>query len=324
MSPVERARVLLVAASLAEQRGNYAGALNAAQQALEMLEARSTDAMTREADDLLLQAWGLAGSLQRQLAQYNEAEALLQRALDFTLEKYGEAADETSLARNQLAVLHKYTGEFEKGESLYRLALKHVLKNHGEMHALAAMLYHNLGGLFHARGDFAGGEPFGLRAWEIDRALLGEDDLVTLADAAAYAGLLDGLKRFDESEPIYERVLSAYEQHAGIDPYEIAVNLNNLANVRFARGDFQGAEQGLRQALAIKEKSLGPDHPDCALTENNLGVVLRSLGRSQEAGKLFARALAIFEARLGPHHPRTVMVRGNLTGGEAAGASLSR
>ncbi|MEI8259186.1 MAG: tetratricopeptide repeat protein, partial [Deltaproteobacteria bacterium] len=54
--------------------------------------------------------------------------------------------------------------------------------------------------------------------------------------------------------------------------YEIAVNLNNLANVRWRRGDAAEAETLYRCTIHIKEKLLGRDHPDTALSVNNLGV----------------------------------------------------
>ena len=77
-----------------------------------------------------------------------------------------------------------------------------------------------------------------------------------MADAAAYAGVLDGLERYDESEPIYRRVLSAFEKIHGLEHYEIMVNLNNLAGVCFRRGEYIEAEELFRRALTIKEKNL--------------------------------------------------------------------
>jgi len=35
------------------------------------------------------------------------------------------------------------------------------------------------------------------------------------ADAAAWAGVLDGLGRFDESEPLYRRALAVFGRHTG-------------------------------------------------------------------------------------------------------------
>ena len=93
--------------------------------------------------------------------------------------------------------------------------------------------------------------------------------------------------------------------------YEVAVNLNNLAALRHARGDAAGAGRLYRRALALKEKLLGPDHPDVALTLNNLAVLCKSQGEHAEAAALYRRALAVFEQALGGRHPKTTACRSN-------------
>ena len=70
-----------------------------------------------------------------------------------------------------------------------------------------ASIWHNLGGLEHARGRPEIGEPYARKAWQLRRAALGDEHPDTVADEAALAGLLDGLGRYDESEPIYRKAL---------------------------------------------------------------------------------------------------------------------
>ena len=309
---IDAANIMNTVSFMKEKYGDYDGALHAARASAEIMKTRFEGGTSRDAETIRLQAWGIIGNIYRHKARYEEAEKILQCTLEYATEKLGDEAEETSNARNQLGILYKYTGGFEKAEKLYRDTLKSLVEKHGEMNSSVAVLYHNLGGLFHARGDFAAGEPYARKAWEINRQLLGEDDPITLADAAAYAGVLDGLERYDESERIYRRVLEKFEIIYGTEHYEIVVNLNNLANVRFERGDYEGSESLFRRALAIKERILGVDHPDTALTANNLGVLLQSQGRLEEARFLFTRALVVFESQLGPNHPKTLMARENL------------
>ena len=155
----------------------------------------------------------------------------------------------------------------------------------------SSVIYHNIGGILHSKGDFTSAEPPGRKAWEISRRLLGEDDPRTLFDAVAYAAILDGLQRYDESEAIYRRALAIFEKTFGPEHYEVAANLHNLAAVLGARGDLDQAEQLYRRALAIKEKLLGADSPDAALTRNNLGALLNLAGRPEEAAGLLQRAV---------------------------------
>ena len=299
-------------AILEQNEGDIHAALEYARQADGQLALTDGQSCDQDQAEICLVTWGLLGNLQRHLALYPEAEAVLRKALVFAIAKFGETHAETSTARNNLGILYKYTGQFDQAEALYRSALACMLAQRGGQSEFAATLYHNLGGLAHARGNFAAGLQDALQAWVIRRALLGDDAPDTLADAAAYAGLLDGLERYEESEPIYRRVLAAFEKRYGPEHYEIAVNLNNLAAVRYARGDAREAEQLYRRALAIKEKLLGVGHPDTALTANNLGVLLHQLGRDDEARYCFSLALGVFDEVYGPDHPKTRMAVENL------------
>ena len=47
------------------------------------------------------------------------------------------------------------------------------------------------------------------------------------ADIAALAAILDGQGKYDESEPLYRRVLAIFVRAYGAEHYEVAVNLNN-------------------------------------------------------------------------------------------------
>lgn len=308
----DAANLLNVLASIREERSDYEGAIEAAQRAVNILDALGEDFSGDDAAHVRIEAWSRLGNVQRHLAHYAQAEAILKRALALAIEAFGEASDEASNARNNLGILYKYTGNFDAAKVLYETALQNIEQQFGREHISTASLYHNLGGLEHARGDFAAGEEPARKAWEIRVAAFGNNHPDALADAVAYAGVLDGLERYDESEKIYRDVLREYEKMYPAEHYEIAATLHNLGNVRFARGDYAEAETLMRRTLAIKEKLLGVEHPDTALSMNNLGVLLQAQGKNDEARTLFQRALEIFQATLDENHPQIQLARENL------------
>jgi hypothetical protein len=55
----------------------------------------------------------------------------------------------------------------------------------------------------------------------------------------------------------------------------VARDLNNLAALLQAKGDYTGAEPLYRRALAIDEKALGPDHPTTKTIQKNLNLLLQ-------------------------------------------------
>jgi tetratricopeptide (TPR) repeat protein len=254
----------------------------------------------------------LLGLIRCKLGDYPRAEVDLKAALAIAAAQFGAVSEEAAEAQNNLAVLYKFWGRFDEALRLYASSLQTVISLHGEGSLASGVIYHNIGGVLHAQGDFAAAEGPALRAWEISRHLLGDDDLGTQADAAAYAAILDGLEKYEESERIYRWALVVFERAFGPRHLEVAATLHNLAAVRDARGDLAEAEQCYRRALEIKEELLGCQTPDAATTRHNLGSLLRRAGRYTEATPLLESALAIFEEQLSPGHPHLAIARENL------------
>lgn len=280
----------------------------------EALFRQSVDAMDAIAVDLevvhliRLQSVRQLGSVLRMQARYPEAETHLQRAVRLA-EDLGASHDQLSVTCNELAVLYKYTGRFDDAAVLYERALAPLIARGDGETIEAATLYHNIGGLAHARGAYADGEAPARLAVRIREAALGSDHPDVAADAAALAGILEGLGRIGEARDIYERALGIYRRVYAGDHYETAYALSALAGTERDAGDLGSAETHYREALAIRERLLGPRHPDVAMTLHNLAALLNATGRRQEARELSARAVAIFEAHLNATHPKVATAR---------------
>jgi tetratricopeptide (TPR) repeat protein len=290
-------------AEIEQQRQNFVEALALAERAGSIEDALGERFTGNDAAGIRIRTLSIAGDILRIQGEYVRAEDDLEEALAISVAAFGEASEEAAEARNNLGVLYKYCGRFEEGLKLYSHALRPIIAIHGHTSLATATLYHNIGGILHARGDFAAAEPPARWAWEISRKLLSEDDPRTMADATAYAAVLDGLERYDESEPIYRQALAVSERAYGLEHYEVAATLHNLAAVLAARGHCKEAEEHYRRALAIKEKLLGAGSPDVALTRNNLGKLLTDMGRPAETLPLLEAAVAVLEPRLAPGHP---------------------
>lgn len=248
--------------------------------------------------------WHVAANHQRESGRYADSRDSFEQAFALA-ERELSATDPAWVALlNNRAVLAKYAGEFGLAESLYRRALGIAKASSAFGPAELARLHHNLGGLAHARGDFAAGEPLAREAAMLSCMARGPDHPQSLADEVAWAGLLDGLGRHAESEPIYLRALSAWTA-LGEDG-EVAVCCNNLGALCAAQGRWPEAEAHYRRALEIKREKLGPRHPDLGLTLHNLGVLLKQRQRYFDARVCLEDAMTIFEAGLAPDHPHRV------------------
>ena len=282
---------------IAESRVQYATAEQHARRAWEIMERLGDRCDGGKATSVRIDALARIGSSLHASGYYDEAEIWLQRALDLA-ERNGR---EIVTALNNLGVLYKCEGRFDEAEQQYWSALELVEDLDSDM---AAMLCHNLGELASLNKRFAEGEPFGHRAWEIRRNLLGPDHPETLAAACAYAVLLGGLGRYRESEAILKNALARFEEIFGGEHLEIAMSLHHLATIRWWQGDAVGAEALYKRAAVMREKLLGPWHPNTALTLFDYASMLAELCREDEARGLASRALLVFETRLNRLHPR--------------------
>ncbi|MEM6955649.1 MAG: tetratricopeptide repeat protein [Myxococcota bacterium] len=100
--------------------------------------------------------------------------------------------------------------------------------------------------------------------------------------AEAYARYLEGC-RLDEDEATFDDAEAAYRDALRLDP-SLTNALTNLGNLRFRRGDEEGAVAYYEKALAID-----PSQPEALY---NLGFVAQEHGDDEGAVALFEGALA--------------------------------
>ncbi|MCY2987443.1 MAG: tetratricopeptide repeat protein [Planctomycetota bacterium] len=139
--------------------------------------------------------------------------------------------------------------------------------------------------------------------WAIDR----------LPSALSHLGLFHYERaEYDAAEPVFHRALAIDEQSFGPEHSNVAVGLNNLAQLLQATDRLGEAEPLMRRALAIDEQSFGPEHPNVAIGLDNLALLLKATNRLGEAEPLFRRALAITEQSYGAEHPGVAKCLDNL------------
>jgi tetratricopeptide (TPR) repeat protein len=215
---------------------------------------------------------------------------------------------------NELGIVYKYLGNFTAASKFYRLALKHsnIRVIGRERDDFLATLYHNLGGLEHARRHFRRGELYARKSLLLRRRTSAPGGVEVAADKVALAAILDGSRKFSESQKLYRQALRVYRPVYGTSHREIALILNNLAAMYQQSGRPIQAAKYYQAALGMKRRELGAAHPDVGTTMNNLGVFYDSEGRQRDAALYFNQALKLLETSLGKLHPNTRAVKNNL------------
>jgi tetratricopeptide (TPR) repeat protein len=93
---------------------------------------------------------------------------------------------------------------------------------------------------------------------------------------------------------------------------DVALSLNNLANLYNSQGRYVEAEPLHLQALELRKQLLGKNHPDVAYSLNNLAELYRSQGRYAEAVSFHLQALELRKQLLGKNHPLVAASLNNL------------
>ena len=125
-----------------------------------------------------------------------------------------------------------------------------------------------------------------------------------------YSTLIKDAER--EAEPLYQSSLAIRQKALGENHPDVALSLNNLAELYRNQGRYDQAEPLLQRSLAIREKALGKNHPDIAQSLNNLAALYYSQGHYNQAEPHLQRSLAIHEKTLGENHPLVASSLNNL------------
>jgi len=115
-----------------------------------------------------------------------------------------------------------------------------------------------------------------------------------------------------EAEKILSRALKIDRAAYGEDHPDVAICLNDLAQLLQATNRLAEAEPLMRDALRIDRAAYGEDHPEVAIDLNNLAQLLQATNRLAEAEPLMRDALRIDRAAYGEDHPNVASQLNNL------------
>jgi non-specific serine/threonine protein kinase/serine/threonine-protein kinase len=117
----------------------------------------------------------------------------------------------------------------------------------------------------------------------------------------------EALGLFDQARPHLERALELRKGGLGEDHPEVAESLHNLGSLRWQAGDYEGAEQLIREALEKARSAAGndatvDDKETLASCLNDLAAVMHSRGDYAGAETMFREALALRRELFGNDH----------------------
>lgn len=244
--------------------------------------------------------------------KYDEAEAIIKKALVIREQALGPNDPAVALALNNLGLVYQARGSAQLAEENYRRVLMIEEKTLGVNHPEYARTLTNLAVVCQELGKYGEAEASFKRALDIRERIQGPDQSDVTSTLRGMAVLYSTLGRHAEAEEVTKRALAIDEKILGADNPSIATTLNILAVQYESQGKYAEAESLFRRTLSIQERTLGASHPYVGQTLSNLANVYLEQHKFVEAEGFFTRALAIRGRALGPNHPDVAETLHNL------------
>ena len=247
------------------------------------------------------------GEVYFHLAAYDQAETMLQRALDLTRAREGMQAPASAPVLRILAQTLAERGKLGEADAALASA-RAIDSQHADIgarvddDAIAADLAQLAGKLDQAQKL-------------IDAAINSADSLpssrrATLLNQRAQVAAARGA--LDDAERDTQAALALFREQDGNDTLDVAENLINLGVLRMRRGDAAGAEPIFREGLATYQRRLPSEHPLLAKAMSNLARALDREGKSDEAEPIYLDVLAMQRRLFGETHADVATTLNNL------------
>jgi tetratricopeptide (TPR) repeat protein len=109
-----------------------------------------------------------------------------------------------------------------------------------------------------------------------------------------------------EKTDVVTRYLDLRESQFGVKSLFMAQTYVAFGNAYQLDGEWSRAAAAYEKAVDVEKDSLDQEHPEIAATLLPLSRVYRAMRRNEDAERVLAEALRIWEASVGPEHPVTI------------------
>lgn len=264
-----------------------------------------------EADpEVRMQAMRMLGSAYRRLGKLSEAAPLLRSAYDLACLHEGANSLSALRALEGLAALHRDQSDYVESEALYLRALDGRRSLQGADHPDLLLTRHALAGVQLRQGRHEEARTLfeSVLKAQAAQAVKGTEFFSTMHNLGVVASRQG---RLDDAERLYAEALQGRMERLGADHPQTLATQNNLAAIRFKRGDW-GAAALTWQEVAEAQRSMGEHHPHRLGTLRNLALMFKLNGELDKAEAAYLEVLDGQRSALGEQHSDTLDTLGNL------------
>lgn len=234
--------------------------------------------------------------------RYDQARAILDKALELAYRIYGEQNSRLSAIANNLGRVLMRLSELDEARRQFEWSLSLDEQTYGNDHPHVAEILNNLGTCLLRLGRHEEARPMFERALAIYgmQCSPSHPNAASIVNNIGYTRMIAG--DLAGSWELLQRALGVVHASYGPNHPDVACILLNMGDVLRLQGSQAVARAQYQRAMLIDEICFGPAHPDVARDAAHLGAVLMEMGDPAAARAYFERAVAIDEAVFGPRH----------------------
>ncbi len=245
----------------------------------------------------------LLGDIYRKLGHYEEAERLLEQAVNTRSFLLDESHPDVAEGRIALAKLYTEVGRYDEAEDLFQRALSTQRKEFGAGSLIVGKTQIDIAELQVAAGKLEEAEGNYRTGLELHRDHLNANDPEVAKALSGLSSLYWSLGRFEEAEPLLVQSLEINEASADRDDRELANALGNLGQLYTRTGELDKAEDYLVEGHTILEELLGSRHPHVGMSLRSIARLRIEQGNFTEAESLLRQAVDVLRDAYPKGHP---------------------
>jgi tetratricopeptide (TPR) repeat protein len=248
------------------------------------------------------------------IGSWNEAEKVLNTAVNERKAMLGSNHPDTLTAMNNLALTYNNQGRWDEAEKLQiQVIEEHITLGEPDYPGPFTLgILNNLALTYRDQGKYAAAEKLQVVVMNILTAQQGSDHPATLQIMANLAVIYDNQGKWNEAENLQVEVMKAQTVKLGPDYLSTLITMSNLALTYQHQGRLDEAEKLQVEVMKSQKVKLGSDHPTTLSNMNNLALTYHHQERYDEAEKLQVEVVNMRKEQLGSEHPHTLEAMVNL------------
>ena len=203
-------------------------------------------------------------------------------------------------------------GEYDSSLVFIGLSIKELEKDGINDTIYSNILFEKVNVLF-SMSRFAEALEIAEIAFPIEKKFVGEKHIYTANSYDVFAMIYFSIERKDSlGFSFATKALELRKELLGDYHPEVAMNLNNVAQIYSQKGNYKMALPFQEQAMVAYKNSLGEEHLDFATSVNSLALLYFEMGQYEKALPLYELALETYKKLLGEVHPDVAMSLNNI------------